>query len=238
VSDPYDGASPVHTWSRSLSAQLLAARLGVPFAAIRVVHNGSGRVTSVQIGNISFSGQRMMRLLRLRSTWFTVGELTLTSSRSSVVFGRRVDLMASARGVGGASLQRLTPSGWVTVRRVRSRRVAVAPRAYTIYRLTAGRVRGPEVAVSVAPFVRVHPTSRTLLAGQVLPRPTGAVTVWRYAAGGWRIVARPQLNARGVFRTRLRIRPGGYRIEVAGDGRLAPATRTVRVTSRLLASLH
>jgi len=238
VPDPYDGASPVHTWSRSLSAQLLAARLGVPFAAIHVVHNGSGRVTSVRIGNISFTGQRMMRLLRLRSTWFTVGELTLTSSRSSVVFGRRVDLMASARGVGGASLQRLTPSGWVTVRRVRSSRVAVAPRAYTIYRLTAGRVRGPEVAVSVSPFVRVRPESRTLLAGHVVPRPTGDVTVWRYAAGGWRIVARPQLNARGVFRTRLRIRPGGYRVEVAGDGRLAPATRTVRVTSRLLASLH
>jgi len=239
VSDPYDGASPLHTWVRSLSAQLLAARLGVPFAAIHVVHNGSGRVTSVQIGNVSYSGQAMMRLLRLRSTWFTVGELTLTSSRSSVVFGRHVDLVASAQGVGGGSLQRLTSSGWMTVRRVGSgRRVTVAPRAYTIYRLTAGRVRGPEVAVSVSPFVRVHPESTTLLAGQVLPRPTGEVTVLRYAAGGWRIVARPRLDARGVFRTPLRIRPGGYRVEVAGDGRLAPATRTVRLTSRLLASLH
>lgn len=238
VPDPYDAASPVHTWSRSLSAQLLAARLGVPFAAIHVVHNGSGRVTAVQIGNVSLSGLQMMQLLRLRSTWFSLGELTLTSSRSSVVFGRRTELAAGAQGVGGASLQELTPSGWMTLRRVRSSRVAVAPRAYTIYRLTAGRIRGPEVAVAVAPRVRAHPESMTLLAGQIQPRPNGEVTVWRFEAGGWRLVARPYLNALGMFRAPLRIRPGGYRIEVAGDGRLAPATRNLRVTSRLLASLH
>jgi stage II sporulation protein D len=238
VSDPYDGDSPVHTWSRSLSAQLLAARLGVPFAAIRVVRNGSERVSSVEIGGVTFSGQQLMQRLRLRSTWFSIGELTLTSSRSSVVFGRRVDLVASAQGVDGASLQRLTPSGWVTERRMRNGRIAVAPRGYTIYRLTAGRVRGPEVAVSVAPLVRAHPESATLLAGQILPRPAGEVTVLRFAGGGWRVVARPHVDARGVFRTPLRLRPGGYRVEVAGDSRLAPAVRNVRVTSRLLASLH
>ena len=60
----------------------------------------------------------------------------------------------------------------------------------------------------------------------------------RFVGGEWRVVARPQLDARGIFHTPLRLRPGGYRIDVAGDARLAPASRTVRVTSRFLASLH
>ena len=240
VSDPYDNGSPVHEWGPfALSAQLLSARLGVPFGPLQVVRNGSDRVSSVRLGGVLLSGTRVMRLLHLRSTWFSLGELTLTDGRSSVVYGGRVDLAATARGVPGAVLQQLTGHGWTTVRRVRSgARIAVAPRAYTVYRLSAGRVRGPEVGVSVAPRVQVQAESSVLLTGSVLPRPRGEVTVSRYAAGGWRVVARPRLDARGVFHTPLRLRAGGYRIDVAGDGRLAPASRTVRVTTRLLAALH
>jgi hypothetical protein len=109
---------------------------------------------------------------------------------------------------------------------------------YTIYRLTAGRVRGPEVGVSVAPVVRAHLVSSEQLSGQVLPRRSGEVTVSRFVSGGWRVVAHPRLDGRGMFHTPLRLRPGGYRIDVAGDARLAPASRTLRVTSRLLASLR
>jgi hypothetical protein len=86
--------------------------------------------------------------------------------------------------------------------------------------------------------VRTELLSSTLLAGRISPRPAGAVTVSRYVGGEWRVVARPQLNAKGVFHTPLRLRPGGYRVDVAGDARLAPASRKVRVTARLLASLH
>jgi hypothetical protein len=71
-----------------------------------------------------------------------------------------------------------------------------------------------------------------------VPRPTGEVTVSRFVGGGWRIVARPQLDSRGVFHTPVRLRPGGYRIDVAGGVRFAPATRTLHVTPRLLASLR
>ncbi|MBV8481168.1 MAG: SpoIID/LytB domain-containing protein [Actinobacteria bacterium] len=240
VADPYDSASPVHAWGPyALSAQVLAARLGVPFGALRVVHNGSERVATVQVGNVVLSGQQVMRLLHLRSTWFNLGELTLTDGRSSVVYGGRVDLAATASGVPGAVLQESTGHGWVTVRRVRSgARLAVAPKAYAMYRLSAGRVRGPEVGVSVAPRVHVQAESAVLLTGQVLPRSRGEVTVSRYVGGGWRVVAHPQLDEHGRFATPLRIRAGGYRIDVAGDGRLAPASRTVRMTTRLLASLH
>jgi stage II sporulation protein D len=240
VSDPYDADSPVHTWGPfALSTAVLAARLRVPFGPLRVVRDRSGRVTSLQVGRITLSGLRVMHLLHLRSTWFGFGALSLTDTRSSVVFGRRVALVASARGMGDASLQELTGSGWVTLRHVSTGgRVWVAPRAYTIYRLTAGRVRGPEVGVSVAPVVRAHLVSSEQLSGQVLPRRSGEVTVSRFVSGGWRVVAHPRLDGRGMFHTPLRLRPGGYRIDVAGDARLAPASRTLRVTSRLLASLR
>ena len=240
VSDPYDAGSPAHTWGPlALSPQVLAARLGVPFGAISLERDRSQRVTGLEIGGVTLSGQQVMRLLHLRSTWFSVGALSLTDTRSLVVFGRRVGLVASAQGVAEASLQELRGSRWVTLRRVRTTgRVRVAPRAYTIYRLTAGRVRGPEVGVSVAPVVRARLVSTEQLSGQVLPRPSGAVTVSRYIAGGWRVVARPRLDARGVFNAPLRLRPGGYRIDVPGDARLAPASRRMRVTSRILASLH
>jgi stage II sporulation protein D len=240
VADPYDVDSPVHAWGPfALSPALLAARLGVPFGELRLVHDGSGRVTALEIGGVSFSGVQVMRRLHLRSTWFDVGELSLADTRSSVTYGHSVGLVASAHGVGVASLQKLTAAGWVTLRRVRAgARIVVAPRAYTIYRLTAGRVRGPEVGVSVAPVVRARAVSAALFSGQVLPRPSGTVTVSRYVGGEWRIVARPRLDAHGIFRTPLRLRAGGYRVDVAGDARLAPATRKVRITSRLLASLH
>src|SRR5581483_3914228 len=45
VPDPYDADSPVHAWGPfSLSPQMLAARLGVPFGAIHVDRNRSQRV--------------------------------------------------------------------------------------------------------------------------------------------------------------------------------------------------
>ena len=239
VRDPYDTGSPVHTWAFALSAQLLAARLGIPFGKLHVVRNGSGRVTALELGHVRISGERVMHLLHLRSTWFGFGELSLTGARPMVVFGRKVALVASARGFHNASLQELTGSGWKTVRRIPAAgRVLVRPRAYTIYRLTEGRVRGPEVGVAVEPFVRAHITTRTLLSGRVVPRASGVVTVLRFVAGGWRVVAHPRLDARGVFHTPLRLRPGGYRIDVAGGARLAHVSHTVRVTSRILASLH
>src|SRR5581483_7333407 len=144
-----------------------------------------GRVTALELAGVRISGERVMRLLHLRSTWFGFGELSLTGARPVVVFGRRVALVASVHGFGRASLQELTASGWRTVRGIHAAgRVMVKPRTYTIYRLTEGRVRGPEVGVSVEPLVRAHLASRTLLSGRVLPRPSGVVTVSRFVAGG------------------------------------------------------
>jgi stage II sporulation protein D len=241
VADPYDGTSPNHVWGPfAFSAQTLAARLHVPFGPVRVLRTASGRVAAVRLGSQSVTGVRFRSVFRLRSAWFSLGELSLSDTRESVVYGGKVGLVARAVGVGVARLQRRVGSGpWVTLRRVRgSERAAVEPQGYTLYRVTAGRVRGPEVAVSVAPKLRVRAAASALLTGRVEPRSRGQIAVSRQVGGTWRIVARPLLDGHGVFRAPLRLHPGGYRVTIAADDRLAPATATVRVTARLLAAFR
>jgi hypothetical protein len=214
--------------------------LRAPFGAVQVVHTASGRVTSVAIGATTLSGDEFMQRLHLRSTWFSLGELSLTNGPASVVYGGKVQLVARASGVTGALLQRRRGAGdWVTLKRVESgARVVVEPRAYTIYRLTAGRVRGPEVAVSVAPRLNVRAAAAALIAGTVEPRSSGSISVLRSVGGAWRVVARPQLDPHGVFRTQLRLRPGRYRVTIAAGGGFASAETTLHVTPRLLASFR
>jgi hypothetical protein len=114
----------------------------------------------------------------------------------------------------------------------------VQPQGRTLYRLSAAGVTGPVVAVDVAPRLSVVPVTATLLAGTVAPRSSGTVVVSRRVPGGWQVVARPQVDGRGVFRAPVRLHPGGYRITVAPDARFAAASASVHVTHRLLASLH
>jgi len=72
----------------------------------------------------------------------------------------------------------------------------------------------------------------------VTPLSRGVATVWRRSARGWCVVAHPRVDPTGRFSTQLRLRPGAYRITVAGDGRYAAATASVHVTARLLALLR
>lgn len=248
VSDPYDVASPHHAWGPvAIGEQGFAARLGLA-GAISSVHlerSPSGRVAAVDIrfaagGSTRLPGEQVARALHLRSTWFSVGRLSLDAGGTRVLYGRSLRLVARADGVAGAVLQSRVGAGpWKTIRAVRAgTSVRVRPRAATTYRLAATGVGGPQFDVAVAPRVAVRPLGGTLLGGTVLPRPEGAVTVWRRQRGGWKLVARPRLDPRGVFRTRFRLRVGGYRVVVAGDARLAGTEAHLRVTRRLLASLR
>jgi hypothetical protein len=242
VDDPYDAGSPHHVWGPlGLSPEKLAAALHAPIGNVKVVHDASGRVSSVVLGSTRIGGFRFEQALGLASTWFDVGELSLTSNRALVAYGGRVGIVARASNVaGGALLQRRVGAGrWITLKRVSSgASVTVEPRAQTLYRLTGGGVRGPEVTVAVAPLLHVTVAGVTLLAGSVEPRSRGSLTVWRRVAGGWRIVARPSLGGDGVFRTQMRIVPGSYRVTLDAAGGYAPANASLDVTPRLLASLR
>jgi len=234
VSDPYDIASPHHNWQVVLSAAKLPGA-----GALSVVHAADGRVASVRIGNRRLSGSDFRQRLGLQSTWFDVGELSLTSAQPVVRYGDKLTLRAQVAGVPGARLERRIGFGvWRRLKAVTgTARITVEPQAHTLYRLSVAGFNGPEVAVDVTPQLDVTPAGSNALAGTVEPASHGAVSVWRHVASGWRLVAHPRLDARGTFRTPLHLRPGTYRVQVADDGRFASATRDVHVTSRLLATL-
>jgi stage II sporulation protein D len=240
VADPYDVQSPHHRWGPIvLTERRIATLLKAKVADVTLERTASGRVKTIVLGGKRVDANRFRRLFGLESTWFDVGELSLTASRGQVVFGRKLELLARTRHTGPTKLQRRVGGSWKTVKTVYTGvRVDVQPRGRTLYRLSLGKVRGPVVTVEVAPRLRVAPTTTTLLSGTVAPRSRGTIMVWRQVAGGWRVVARPRLDAGGAFRAPVRLHAGGYRITVSADARFAAATTNVRVTHRLLASLQ
>jgi stage II sporulation protein D len=235
VSDPYDAASPHHTWRVVLSGAKLPGD-----GTLSLVHAQDGRVTAVVIGKRRIPGAAFRRKLGLQSTWFDVGRLALTSEQARVRYGNELTLHAQAVGIPGARLERRIGFGaWKRLKTVTgTETVTVQPQAHTLYRLSVEGVQGPEVAVDVAPQLDVTPAGANVLAGAIEPPTTrGAISVWRQVASGWKLVAHPRLDARGTFHTPLRLQPGNYRVQVADDGRYASARDDVHVTSRLLATL-
>ena len=240
VPDPYDARSPHHAWGPiTFDATRLAKRLHVPAGALSVERTAAGRVTAVRIGSRRIDGNVFRHELGLASTWFQLGELSLAGERRVIAYGGKLVLDAHAEGLGRTRLQRRIGAGaWKTLKVVNgSARVTVEPQGQTLYRLSSDGVTGPVVAVGVEPRLRMTPAGVQLLTGTVSPLSRGVVTVWRKTAGGWKVVAHPQIDPTGRFSAPLRLHPGGYRITVAGDGRYAAVTASVRVTPRLLASL-
>jgi stage II sporulation protein D len=247
VPDPYDVYSPHHDWGPlNFSAARLASRLGLRSAidSVRVQRNESARPTSVLFGlasgaEVRRSGASVARALHLMSTWFSIGELQLTTNSTHVLYGSHVTVAARAASVQDAVLQvRSSDGAWRTIRHVEHpTQLSVQPHASTAFRLLAPGTSGTSVSVAVAPRVRVEALNPREIAGEVSPRPDGSVAVWRLERGKWRVVAHPILDSSGKFRTPLPLRPVEYRVTVAA-GRLAAAQTSFRVTRRLLQSLR
>jgi len=248
VPDPYDTYSPHHDWGPfDLSANRMAGqlRLGSPVESARIERDDSWRVESVLFrlssGDVATrGGAAVARALGLRSTWFSIASLNLSTSSSRVLYGRSVRVVARTADAPGALLQQRSVNGaWRTLQHVQGGGAAlsVEPRANTTFRLLLPGTSGTSAAVDVVPQLQVQALAPGLLGGKVLPRPDTPVEVWRRVRGRWRVVARPILDAHGAFRTPLRLHPVDYRITVAGDGRLAAAQTRLHVTRRLLLSL-
>jgi stage II sporulation protein D len=246
VPDPYDTYSPHHDWGPfPYSATRLAAALGLagPIESVRIQRDSSERVSSVWLRlasgkAVNVSGEQVAQALNLRSTWFSIGELSVTASAPRVRFGRPVRIVARALRAKGAVLQQQSPSGaWRTVKPVHGKSVvSLVPRWNTGFRLRMPGASGSAVTVGVVPVLSVRPAGPHLLTGEVLPRTAGPVRVWRLERGAWHIVSRPHILGNGQFRTPLRLRPVVYRI-TAGDGSFAPALRRLVVTRRMLSNL-
>jgi SpoIID/LytB domain protein len=170
VRDPYDGISPYHNWGPvAVTAKTLGKSLGVSGRIVdaTVARNSSRRVKTVKVtslshgeqGTTSVSGSAATSAFALRSTWFSVGVLSLQppSPNVPVASGTRVRLTGVARGVRGLVLQARSLGGsWrplksiVPAPKTGAFHLSVKPKVTTDYRLAT--------AQDAAAYVRIRVT--------------------------------------------------------------------------------
>jgi len=239
VADPYDSISPYHNWGPfRYTARELKGHLGgsAPRGSLLdalVTRNSSLRVKSVKFiggsGSSTVSGSLMQSRLGLRSTWFSIGVLSLRAP-AKITYGNTVTLHGLARGFDKAWLERRLSRGWIQVGRVKDANGPVAftqqPTVTTTYRIATARAAGPSVRVGVAPKLTLAVRQqRHVLAGTMTPGRAGVVVqLQRLVDGRWKTIARDETDAAGRFRARLAVKPGTYRALAAPGGGLVPGT--------------
>jgi stage II sporulation protein D len=241
VADPYDSISPYHNWGPvAFSGAKLGRMLhaGGPVVDVQTVLNSSGRVTTLTAvtsnGERSFNASSLRRVLGLRSTWFSVGVLSLSGPGAAVTYGSSARLTGVARGLSGVILQQRVQASWQALGEVKAAKdgslaVAVKPIVSTVYRLTAGKVAAGAARVPVAPLVRlIPPRTQTELRGRVRPAIDGVpVSVQRQEGTKWLTVARTTLDSTGLFDAQLELTAGTYRARVVPGHGLVPGVSHV-----------
>ena len=234
VPDPYDTLSPYHDWGPlKMGAVLLGKRLGSrgTLLDVRTDSGIDGRVRSLTLvgakGNRTISGSTARVALGLRSTWFTIGTLSLGSPTGPLEYGTTTHLVGLARGIPRVTLESRPYGGqWKTLAVLKSRAgqvvATLSPKVTTDYRITSGIARSTVVRIAVAPSVRLTPSSdRTAVDGLVKPLLPGAVVQVQKqgSTGTWTTVATTNVAANGAFEASVDLRPGTYRARVlAGKG--------------------
>ncbi|HEX9416020.1 MAG TPA: SpoIID/LytB domain-containing protein [Gaiellaceae bacterium] len=241
VPDPYDTVSPYHDWGPYVyQASTLANRLGVAGKLLdaRAMRNPSSRVTSVTLttssGQRTISGSDLRRTLGLRSSWFSIGVLSLSPPAKALVYGIKSQLSGIARAVKGARIERLAGSTWESVTPVAPEpdgtfTASITPKVTASYRISDGKASSPAVKVSVAAFVKLDPaTTPSALTGRVRPVFAGAtVSIQRYEGTTWTTAATAKLDAGGRFTASIDLTPGTYRARVALGHGLVPGVSSV-----------
>lgn len=241
VPDRYDKLSPYHDWGPYVySAAAAAKQLGLPgrLLDLRLRRNPSARVASVtattSTGQRTIPGASFQRALGLRSTWFTVGVLSLARPSKPFVYGVRSELSGIARAVKGARIQQRAKGRWKLVARVKPRSdgsfaVPAKATARTSYRLKKGRAATRPLKVAVAAYVRLDPAaSASTLTGRVRPIVRGAtVSIQRAAGSTWTKLATAKVDSSGRFRAELQVTSGTYRARFAPNRGLLPGVSPV-----------
>jgi stage II sporulation protein D len=169
VKDPYDTVSPYHTWGPiPVTGKDLAAALkltGKPVDAT-VTRNSSKRVAQLRVTTLvhgspsdsAATGGSVAASLSLRSTWFSVGVLSLLPPSPNVAVspGTTVTLTGTVRGVKNVVLQQRPDGGtWTELEPVEPDpgtsgiSIDVTPTVTTDYRLATTAAAAAFVRISV-----------------------------------------------------------------------------------------
>jgi SpoIID/LytB domain protein len=240
--DPWDSASPYHSWGPILfGARTLQAKLGVKTRILDAVGvpTPSGRLRSLSVttatGPTTIPSALLRTGLGLRSTWVTIGVLRLDRPTAAVVFGSPVHLTGIARGLVSPILSSSgNGTAWSRVAAVQPEPsgaldVLAHPVKTTRYRIEANGASSPALLVRVSPRVRMSvPAEPGTLVGTVKPRLTGATAiVERLGPGGWVQVGRGPVDGAGAFHVSLALTAGSYRARVPATGGFAEGTTPV-----------
>ncbi len=165
VKDPYDTVSPWHNWSVAVTGKDLATALGLSGKPVdaTVSRNGSRRAAQLDVttpsGSATPSGNAVAAALGLRSTFFSVGVLSLLppSPNPAVSAGTTVTLTGVVRGVRNVVLQERPAGGtWSDLAPVTpdpktgAISVDVTPSVTTDYRLATAADAAAWVRIRVA----------------------------------------------------------------------------------------
>jgi stage II sporulation protein D len=260
VPDPYDVISPFHNWGPvPVTAQALADALHVTgtVADVTTTLNPSGRVSQLQLTTqapfsafpllSAFGGGTVEGALGLRSTWFSVGVLSLAPPAPSVPvpYGSSVQLSGVVRGMSGVSLeQRPNAGAWTPVAPVAplpdgTVQLTETPTITTDYRLATPQAAAAYVRIKVMPVVTLAPAvTPTALQGTITPALPGApVQIQELSPTGltWTTVATGAVDPvaataattpvpTGTFTVPLQLAPGTYRAVIAPGRGYSPGT--------------
>jgi stage II sporulation protein D len=248
VPDPYENASPHHTWGPfEFTAAKLRAAFKVPgqLVDVKLSINASQRVDVMTLvgtkGEVVVPGEVVRTKLGLRSTWFRVGVLGIEPPAAPVEYGATTKLTGLARGGSKVTLeQRVSGKVWEPAARLKTKAdgtfaINIKPLVSTDYRISVSEtLAGRPIRVSVAPRVRLQPaTAPTTLRGLVRPIVPGArVDVQRLVGSSWKPAATAALADNGSFEATLDLTPGTYRARVApGRGLVAGTSPVLRVVT-------
>jgi SpoIID/LytB domain protein len=180
VPDPYDTLSPYHDWGPvpvTAASLLKALKLSGPVLDVTTTPNQAGRVAQLKLTtplqSLLVPASQLRTAVGLRSTWFTVGLLSLTQPQpvAPVVYGTKVDLASIVRGFTGVSLEQNAGAGWQLVRAVNagSSQLSATPTATTDFRLATSSVAAGSVRIKVMPLVSLTAASSTQVSGSIKP---------------------------------------------------------------------
>ena len=247
VPDPYDSISPHHDWGPFVfTGTKLAKMLKMKGQVVDLQPelNSSGRIKVLNVigtkGTLAVPGAVLRTKMGLRSTWFSVGVLSLAAPTQTVVFGGRAKLIGVARGLTQAVLQQRQAGTWTDVSSVKADKdgavsVLVKPSVTTQYRLASGKVLAASVRVPVAPLTRFYPVrTQTQLRGYVRPGSLAGTTVLiqKQQGAAWPTVAQTTVAANGDFVAALQLTTGIYRARVnSGHGFVVGFSPVVQVTT-------
>jgi hypothetical protein len=231
VADPYDSISPHHDWGPLVFTGAKLAKV-LKMKGQRVVDlqpelNSSGRIKVLNVvgtkTTLAVPGADVRRRLGVRSTWFSIGVLSLTAPPQPVTYGGRGKLTGLARGLTQTVLQSLQGDTWTEMATLKGDKdgvvmALVKPTVTTRYRLTMGKVSAEPVRVTVAPLARFYP-ARTpdRLSGYVRPVSLAGTTVLIQKQQGeaWPTVAQAVVEANGDFLAKLPLTSGVYRARIS-----------------------